>query len=69
METKEDTKRDANRLLIFMGMSGHFAYSRCLRFRFPFNNIVGVRLQSSIFSNESACLDGGDENSGAVLIF
>ena len=57
--------RDTQRLnLIFMGVAGNFAYSRCLRFRFRFNNIVGISLQKS----SSGTTKGGSKDLGAVLV-
>jgi len=66
--TKNDeTKNDAtHRLLIYCGIAGHFAYSRCLRFRFPFENIVGIRLQVDDADNKIPDSVGGDAT--AVLI-
>ena len=49
MEVNDGSSMDkvAQSSMIFMGVAGNFAYSRCLRFRFPFNNIVGISLQKS----------------------
>ncbi|KAL9190403.1 hypothetical protein ACHAXT_007614 [Thalassiosira profunda] len=71
MEMKDDDgtsskNGDSHRLLIYCGIAGHFAYSRCLRFRFPFENIVGIRLQVDDAANKIPDSVGGDAT--AVLI-
>jgi len=59
----ETLNRDTDRFLMFCGVAGNFAYSRCLRFRFPFNNIIGMSLQKS-----NPGIAKGSKNVGAVLI-
>lgn len=57
-------ERKTERMLLFFGVAGNFAYSRILRFRFPFTNIVGTSLQKSGSSNAK----GGPEDIGACLV-
>ena len=52
--------RGTEKMMIFCGMVGNFAYSRCLRFRFPFEHIIGISLQSDAVSSE--------KDVGALLI-
>lgn len=58
MEAKEGTSFDQSHIkfLIHNGLAGDFAYSRCLRFRFPISNIVGIRLQQADPSSKMAVL-------------
>ena len=58
-------ERETERMLLFFGVAGNFAYSRILRFRFPFNNIVGISLQKSGSSNAKG---GSEELIGACLV-
>ena len=72
MEAKDPNdgfSEDTERTMIFGGISGNFAYSRCLRFRFPFDNIAGIRLLGS-GDGEGDKKGCGDNNNhmGAVLV-
>lgn len=61
--------KESEKVMIFCSMAGAFAYSRCLRFRFPFNNIVGICLKSGeAEKNTNKKSRGNDDNTGAVLI-
>lgn len=60
--------RKTQELTIYCGLTGHFAYNRCLRFRLPFDNICGIRLQvDDAASNKPCGVVGGDATAVLVL--
>lgn len=60
--------REDQEFLIYCGLTGHFAYNRCLRFRLPFDNICGIRLQvDDTASNKTSGVVGGDATAVLVL--
>lgn len=68
MEIKGDSPRVSQELTIYCGLTGHFAYNRCLRYRLSFDNICGIRLQvDDAASNKTPGVVGGDATAVLVL--
>lgn len=69
MELRGNLDRAQQQMVIYCGLTGHFAYNRCLRFRFPFENICGIRfmVDKNASSNQMTGVAGGNATAMLVL--